>query len=57
MLNPLMYKLSYFKFVETDGGRGYDRVRKSVIGKKHFKLTHFIPAFEYIFHLPNGCLC
>nr|KAJ0196012.1 hypothetical protein LSAT_V11C700375070 [Lactuca sativa] len=30
MLNPFMYKLSYFKFVETDGGRGYDRVRKTV---------------------------
>nr|KAJ0197800.1 hypothetical protein LSAT_V11C700360410 [Lactuca sativa] len=29
MLNPLMYKLSYFRFVETDGGRGYDRVRKT----------------------------
>nr|KAJ0202797.1 hypothetical protein LSAT_V11C500247380 [Lactuca sativa] len=30
MLNPLMYKLSYFKFVETDGGRGYDRFRKTL---------------------------
>ncbi|KAI3810836.1 hypothetical protein L1987_20459 [Smallanthus sonchifolius] len=26
MLNSLMYKLSYYRFVETDGGKGYDRV-------------------------------
>ncbi|CAN4096323.1 unnamed protein product [Withania somnifera] len=40
MLNCLMYKLSYFRFVETDG-KGFDRVRRTEIGKKHFKLTHF----------------
>ncbi|XP_047972753.1 dolichyl-diphosphooligosaccharide--protein glycosyltransferase subunit STT3A [Salvia hispanica] len=44
MLNSLMYKLSYFRFVETDG-RGYDRVRNTEIGKKHFKLTHFEEVF------------
>ncbi|RVW96262.1 Dolichyl-diphosphooligosaccharide--protein glycosyltransferase subunit STT3A [Vitis vinifera] len=40
MLNCLMYKLSYFRFVETDG-KGFDRVRRTEIGKKYFKLTHF----------------
>ncbi|PWA70770.1 staurosporin and temperature sensitive 3-like A [Artemisia annua] len=45
MLNSLMYKLSYFRFVETDGGKGYDRVRRTEIGKKHFKLTHFEEVF------------
>ncbi|KAK1421027.1 hypothetical protein QVD17_23074 [Tagetes erecta] len=45
MLNSLMYKLSYFRFVETDGGKGYDRVRGTEIGKKHFKLTHFEEVF------------
>ncbi|KAF6164497.1 hypothetical protein GIB67_025323 [Kingdonia uniflora] len=44
MLNSLMYKLSYFRFVETDG-KGYDRVRRTEIGKKHFKLTHFEEVF------------
>ncbi|KAG6385714.1 hypothetical protein SASPL_154592 [Salvia splendens] len=44
MLNCLMYKLSYFRFVETDG-RGFDRVRNTEIGKKHFKLTHFEEVF------------
>ncbi|CAI9285987.1 unnamed protein product [Lactuca saligna] len=45
MLNSLMYKLSYFRFVETDGGKGYDRVRRTEIGKKYFKLTHFEEVF------------
>ncbi|GKV11691.1 hypothetical protein SLEP1_g22921 [Rubroshorea leprosula] len=40
MLNCLMYKLSYYRFVET-GGKGFDRVRQTEIGKKYFKLTHF----------------
>ncbi|CAL1414321.1 unnamed protein product [Linum trigynum] len=44
MLNCLMYKLSYFRFVETDG-KGFDRVRRTEIGKKHFKLTHFEEVF------------
>ncbi|XP_010535959.1 PREDICTED: dolichyl-diphosphooligosaccharide--protein glycosyltransferase subunit STT3A [Tarenaya hassleriana] len=44
MLNCLMYKLSYYRFVETDG-KGFDRVRQTEIGKKHFKLTHFEEAF------------
>ncbi|KAG8367357.1 hypothetical protein BUALT_Bualt16G0063700 [Buddleja alternifolia] len=44
MLNCLMYKLSYYRFVDTDG-RGYDRVRNTEIGKKYFKLTHFEEVF------------
>ncbi|XP_073271888.1 dolichyl-diphosphooligosaccharide--protein glycosyltransferase subunit STT3A-like isoform X2 [Primulina huaijiensis] len=44
MLNCLMYKLSYYRFVETDG-KGYDRVRHTEIGKKYFKLTHFEEVF------------
>ncbi|XP_021649308.2 dolichyl-diphosphooligosaccharide--protein glycosyltransferase subunit STT3A isoform X1 [Hevea brasiliensis] len=44
MLNCLMYKLSYYRFVETDG-RGFDRVRQTEIGKKNFKLTHFEEVF------------
>ncbi|KAL1532899.1 Dolichyl-diphosphooligosaccharide--protein glycosyltransferase subunit stt3a, variant 2 [Salvia divinorum] len=44
MLNCLMYKLSYYRFVETDG-RGYDKVRNTEIGKKHFKLNHFEEVF------------
>ncbi|KAK3165417.1 hypothetical protein QOZ80_1AG0032900 [Eleusine coracana subsp. coracana] len=44
MLNCLMYKLSYYRFVETDG-KGFDRVRRYEIGKKHFKLTHFEEVF------------
>ncbi|KAK3024915.1 hypothetical protein RJ639_043230, partial [Escallonia herrerae] len=44
MLNCLMYKLSYYRFVETDG-KAFDRVRQTEIGKKHFKLTHFEEVF------------
>ncbi|KAI4380394.1 hypothetical protein MLD38_006590 [Melastoma candidum] len=44
MLNSLMYKLSYYRFVETDG-KGFDRVRQTEIGKKYFKLTHFEEVF------------
>ncbi|KAG6587990.1 Dolichyl-diphosphooligosaccharide--protein glycosyltransferase subunit STT3A, partial [Cucurbita argyrosperma subsp. sororia] len=44
MLNSLMYKLSYYRFVETDG-KGFDRVRQTEIGKKYFKLSHFEEAF------------
>lgn len=44
MLNSLMYKLSYYRFVDTDG-KGFDRVRQTEIGKKHFKLTHFEEVF------------
>ncbi|KAK1365353.1 Dolichyl-diphosphooligosaccharide--protein glycotransferase [Heracleum sosnowskyi] len=45
MLNCLMYKLSYYRFVETDGGKGFDRVRRTEIGKKYFKLSHFDEVF------------
>ncbi|KAG9148864.1 hypothetical protein Leryth_020827 [Lithospermum erythrorhizon] len=44
MLNSLMYKLSYYRFVDTDG-RGYDKVRQTEIGKKHFKLNYFEEVF------------
>ncbi|CAM8925835.1 unnamed protein product [Rhodiola kirilowii] len=44
MLNSLMYKLSYYRFVETDG-KGYDRVRRTEIGKKYFKLNYFEEVF------------
>ncbi|KAM5547603.1 dolichyl-diphosphooligosaccharide--protein glycosyltransferase subunit STT3A [Rosa sericea] len=44
MLNCLMYKLSYYRFVDTDG-KGFDRVRRTEIGKKYFKLTHFEEVF------------
>ncbi|KAK6944924.1 Oligosaccharyl transferase, STT3 subunit [Dillenia turbinata] len=44
MLNCLMYKLSYYRFVETDG-QAFDRVRRTEIGRKHFKLTHFEEVF------------
>ncbi|KQK09704.1 dolichyl-diphosphooligosaccharide--protein glycosyltransferase subunit STT3A [Brachypodium distachyon] len=44
MLNCLMYKLCYYRFVETDG-KGFDRARRYEIGRKHFKLTHFEEAF------------
>ncbi|CAH9098614.1 unnamed protein product [Cuscuta europaea] len=44
MLNCLMYKLSYYRFVETDG-KGFDRVRRTEIGKKYFKLTYFEEVF------------
>ncbi|GMI89461.1 staurosporin and temperature sensitive 3-like A [Hibiscus trionum] len=44
MLNCLMYKLSYYRFVETDG-KAFDKVRQTEIGKKYFKLTHFEEVF------------
>lgn len=52
-----------FRFVETDG-KGYDRVRRTEIGKKNFKLTHFEEvSFKFFttnkpvahwFHLDSG---
>nr|PNR43372.1 hypothetical protein PHYPA_015752 [Physcomitrium patens] len=46
MLNSLMYKLSYYRFAEaTMDGKGYDRVRRTEIGKKQFRLTHFEEVF------------
>uniref|UniRef100_A0ACD5VZF1 Uncharacterized protein n=1 Tax=Avena sativa TaxID=4498 RepID=A0ACD5VZF1_AVESA len=44
MLNCLMYKLCYYRFVETDG-KGFDRARRYEIGRKQFKLTHFEEVF------------
>ncbi|KAI5059406.1 hypothetical protein GOP47_0025725 [Adiantum capillus-veneris] len=46
MLNCLMYKLSYYRFADSSmDGKGYDRVRRTEIGKKNFKLTHFEEVF------------
>ncbi|CAI0543466.1 unnamed protein product [Linum tenue] len=49
MLNCLMYKLSYFRSdfipIHKTDGKGFDRVRRTEIGKKHFKLTHFEEVF------------
>ncbi|KAJ7532116.1 hypothetical protein O6H91_14G073000 [Diphasiastrum complanatum] len=46
MLNSLMYRLSYYRFAEaTMDGNGYDRVRRTEIGKKHFKLAYFEEVF------------
>lgn len=46
MLNCLMYKLSYYRFAESSmDGKGYDRVRRTEIGKKVTKLTHFEEVF------------
>ncbi|KAE8678761.1 Dolichyl-diphosphooligosaccharide--protein glycosyltransferase subunit STT3A [Hibiscus syriacus] len=44
VLNCLMYKLSYYRFVETDG-KAFDKVRRTEIGKKYFKLAHFEEVF------------
>ncbi|KAJ4957792.1 hypothetical protein NE237_024903 [Protea cynaroides] len=44
MLNCLMYKLSYYRFVETDG-KGFDRARETEIGKKYFELNYFEEVF------------
>ncbi|GBG71322.1 hypothetical protein CBR_g8744 [Chara braunii] len=44
MLNCLMYKLSYYRFTDATGD-GYDRVRGTQIGKKHFKLNYFEEVF------------
>ncbi|PPD73567.1 hypothetical protein GOBAR_DD29510 [Gossypium barbadense] len=44
MLNCLMYKLSYYRFVETEE-KGYDKVRHTEIGQKLYKLTHFEEVF------------
>lgn len=49
MLNCLMYKLIYYRYgdirIKRDEENGYDSVRRSVIGNKDFKLTHFEEAF------------
>ncbi|KAL6746882.1 oligosaccharyl transferase [Haematococcus lacustris] len=49
MLNSLMYRLSYLDFADQSelitGQRGLDRVRQYVVGKTHFKLTHFEEVF------------
>ena len=49
MKNCMMYRLIYYRFDEINNGRGesskdgmgYDSVRKSQVGVKNIKLTHF----------------
>lgn len=49
MTDSLMYKMCYYGFADgtSQYGRpgGYDRVRNTEIGKKHFELTHIEEAF------------
>ena len=49
LLNSLMYKLVYYRFgeirIKRDEDHGYDSVRKTVIGDRNIKLTHFEEAF------------
>lgn len=42
--------LCHYRFVETDG-KGFDRVRRTEIGKKYFKLTHFEEVRQLIFNI------
>lgn len=45
MLNCLMYKLVYYRWGDIKSNaredKGYDTVRRAVIGNKDFKLKHF----------------
>jgi dolichyl-diphosphooligosaccharide--protein glycosyltransferase len=47
MKNSLMYKLAYYRFweMETSKGLGFDLSRRTVIGHKDFKLSHFEEVF------------
>lgn len=49
MLNCLMYKLVYYRFGEiktsSKEDKGYDAVRKGVIGNTNIKLKHFQEAY------------
>jgi len=49
MLNCLMYKLVYYRFGEiktkSSEEKGYDAVRRGVIGNANFKLKHFEEAY------------
>ena len=49
MLNCLMYKLVYYRFGEIktkqNEDKGYDAVRRGVIGNSNFKLKHFEEAY------------
>ncbi|KAL8109508.1 hypothetical protein AgCh_025568 [Apium graveolens] len=40
-INSIKVIFQVHRFVEIDGGKGFDRVRRTEIGKKYFKLTHF----------------
>ncbi|XP_074335316.1 uncharacterized protein LOC141672581 [Apium graveolens] len=39
-INSIKVIFQVHRFVEIDGGKGFDRVRWTEIGKKYFKLTH-----------------
>jgi dolichyl-diphosphooligosaccharide---protein glycosyltransferase len=49
MLNCLMYKLVYYRYGEiktkSKEEKGYDSVRKTVIGNTGYKLKHFEEAY------------
>ena len=49
LLESLMYKLVYYRYgeiqVKSGEDKGYDVVRKAVIGNKDYKLKHFEEAF------------
>jgi hypothetical protein len=48
-----LYFLGRFAEASMDG-KGYDRVRRTEIGKKNFKLTHFE---EVCLVLPHDSIC
>lgn len=49
MLNCLMYKLVYYRYgeimIRKGEDKGYDSVRRAVIGNSGFKLKHFEEAY------------
>jgi len=45
MLNTLMYKLSYYRFAETVGRDGMDRVRNTKFGNPDITLNYFQEVF------------
>lgn len=49
------FLMFFSRFVETDG-KGYDRVRRTEIGKKNFKLTHFEEVRFKFFTINQGCI-
>lgn len=40
MFSQFLFCFLICRFIEVDGS-GFDKVRRTEIGKKHFKLTHF----------------
>ena len=49
MLNCLMYKLVYYRYgeikISSKEDKGYDSVRRAVIGNTGYKLKHFEEAY------------